>query len=121
PAVEHKINFGCGQSSIELNPGSMTNCSRVSFCGCCDVFASVVDYFDWTFCLLSKEGGVRGNHRRVLFLAPESSAGSCLNDNCFFIAEIKQLLERFVNIVWALHRTHYGHLAVAGDRDHTLR
>jgi hypothetical protein len=85
------------------------------------ILVAVVDHAHRALGLAGQQGGMEGDHRGVLLLAPEAAAGLRLDHPRRSIVQPQPPLEGHVDVVGALHRTVDGHPAVRlGDGDHGL-
>src|SRR4029079_19283344 len=120
PAVENDVYLARNQTTIASHARPVTNHTGGSLGGGSYVFGAIVDHLHRTAGFVRKQRCVSCEHRRILFFAAKPSTRRRLDDNGLFVAQIEELLERLVNVVGALHRTHYRHLIAAWYRDHPL-
>ena len=93
----------------------------MAFGGGHHVFRAVVNNLDWFAGLPRQQRRVTGNQRWIFFLAAKAAAGFSLNDADLVFRQVKQLYERFVNVVRTLHRTpnRYAFVRI-GDRNRAV-
>jgi hypothetical protein len=89
------------------------------------VFGAVVDHLHRALRLPRQQGGVAGENRRVLFLAPEPPARLHLHDADLLRRQAEERRQRLVDVVGALHRApHRDAVHVASEvrhRHHPVR
>src|SRR5262245_48244002 len=86
-----------------------------------DVFRAGINHLDGTPRLMRQQSRMRRDNGRILVFAAETAAGGRLNHNRLLIAQIEKLLDRFVDVVWALHRPHHRQRILPWNGDHSLR
>ncbi len=85
------------------------------------VFGAVVNDLHWLARLPRQKRGMTGDHRRVLFLATESTAGSHLDHSDLVLRQPEELHQGLVDVVGTLHGAPDGHaLFGACHRHHSL-
>ncbi len=121
-AVNREINFRRQQLAVFADCCANARSRRMAF-GCRDhVFGAVVNHLDRFARFPRQQSRVSCNHRRIFFLATKPAAGHGLHHANFFRRQIKQLQQRFVNVIRALHRTPDGYaFCRVGDGDHAVR
>ena len=99
----------------------MAHARRMPLGGRGQIFHAVVDHLDRVAALHGQQPRVRGEHRRVIFLAAECASGLGLNHAHFFVGKIEDRSQRFVHVKRALQRAPHGDAVFRAPlRDHAV-
>ena len=104
PAINREVDLAAENFSIPAHGSAVASARRMPLRRSRHVFHAVVNNFHWPSRLHRQQRSMRGDHRRIFFLAAESASGLHLHDANFFRRQIAKGHQRFVNVIRTLQR-----------------